>query len=62
LEVLGITLTPWKKSISDGLEAMLKLEEGLDREEVFDLATSLKNNEWVPLGESGGNTRVEFTD
>jgi len=60
LEVLGITLTPWKKSISDGLEEMLKLEKDWIERGV-DL-TSLKNNEWVPLGESGGNTRVEFTD
>jgi nucleoside-diphosphate-sugar epimerase len=58
LEVLGIALTPWKKSISDGLEEMLKLEKDWIERGV-DL-TALKNNEWVPLGESGANTRVEF--
>ena len=60
LEVLGITLTPWKKSLGDGLDAMLKVEKdwiagGVD-------LTQLKNNEWVALGESGASTRVEFTD
>ena len=60
LDVLGITLTPWKKSIDEGLDAMLKLEKDWIERGV-DL-TQLKNNEWVPLGESGANTRVEFTD
>jgi hypothetical protein len=60
LDVLGITLTPWKKSIDDGLDAMLKLEKDWIEKGV-DL-TQLKNNEWVALGEGGANTRVEFTD
>lgn len=60
LDVLGITLTPWKKSIDDGLDAVLKVERDWI-EKGIDL-TGLKNNEWVPLGESGANTRVEFTD
>ena len=60
LEVLGITLTPWKKSISEGLDDVLKVERDWI-ERGIDL-TGLKNNEWVPLGESGANTRVEFTN
>ena len=60
LDVLGITLTPWKKSIDDGLDAMLKLEKDWIEKGV-DL-TQLKNNEWVAFGESGANTRVEFTE
>ena len=60
LEVLGITLTPWKQSVDDGLDAMLKVEQDWIRRGV-DL-TQLKNNEWVPFGESGANTRVEFAD
>ncbi|KAF9643358.1 NAD(P)-binding protein [Thelephora ganbajun] len=60
LEVLGITLTPWKKSIDDGLDAVLKLEKDW-MEKGVDL-TPLKNNEWVPFGQSGAATRVEFAD
>ena len=60
LEVLGITLTPWKKSISEGLNDVLKLERDWI-ERGIDL-TGLKNNEWVPMGESGAYTRVEFTN
>lgn len=60
LDVLGITLTPWKKSVDDGLDAMLKVEQDWTSKGI-DL-TPLKDNEWVPLGENGGSTRVEFTD
>ena len=60
LEVLGITLTPWKKTIDDGLDAMLKLEKDWTEGGVD--ITPLKNNEWIPFIESGANTRVEFTD
>ena len=60
LEVLGITLTPWKKTIDDGLDDMLKLEKdwaerGVDPD-------ALKNNTWIEIGEMGASTRVEFTD
>ena len=60
LEVLGIKLTPWKKTIDDGLDDMLELEKdwaerGVDPD-------VLKNNQWLALGEMGANTRVEFTD
>ena len=60
LEVLGITLTPWKKTVDDGLDAVLRLEKDWTEKGV-DL-TGLKNNEWVGLAEAGANTRVEFTD
>ena len=60
LEVLGITLTPWKKTIDDGLDSALKLEKDWTEKGV-DL-TPLKNNEWFAFVESGANTRVEFTD
>jgi len=60
LEVLGITLTPWRNSIDDGLDAMLTLEKDWT-EKGIDL-TGLKNNEWVGFAESGANTRVEFTN
>ncbi|KAF9654438.1 NAD(P)-binding protein [Thelephora ganbajun] len=60
LEVLGITLTPWKKSLDDGLDAILKLEKDWT-EKGIDL-TPLKNNEWVPLGQAGAAARIEFTD
>jgi len=60
LDVLGITLTPWKKSLDEGLDAMLKVEKDWIEKGV-DL-TQLKNNEWVPLGMSGANTTVEFDD
>jgi len=60
LEVLGITLTPWKKTVDDGLDAFLKLEKDWTEKGV-DL-TPLKNNEWIAFVESGANTRVEFTD
>jgi hypothetical protein len=55
LEVLGITLTPWKKTVDDGLDALLKVEKDWTEKGV-DL-TPLKNNEWVPFGESGANSR-----
>jgi len=60
LEVLGITLTPWRKTIDDGLDALLELEKDWTEKGV-DLAP-LKNNEWVAFAESGANTRVEFID
>jgi nucleoside-diphosphate-sugar epimerase len=60
LDVLGITLTPWKKSFDDGLDAMLKVEEDWMKEG-FDIAT-LKNNVWLSFGERGDKARVEFTD
>ena len=60
LEVLGITLTPWKKTIDDGLDSLLRLEEDW-AEKGVDL-TSLKNNQWITFVESGANIRVEFTD
>jgi len=60
LEVLGITLTPWKKSVDDGLDALLKLEKDW-AEQGVDLAP-LKNNSWVEFGKSGDYNRVEFTD
>ena len=60
LEILGITLTPWKKSIDDGLDDMLRLEEdwaerGIELDE-------LRNNKWLSLGEMGAYIRVEFVD
>ena len=60
LEVLGVTLTPWKKTVDDGLDAILKLEKDWTEKGV-DL-TSLKDNTWVPFAESEANVRVEFTD
>ena len=60
LEVLGIALTPWKKTVDDGLDALLKLEKEWT-EKGIDL-TPLRNNVWVPFAESGASTRVEFTD
>jgi len=60
LDVLGITLTPWKKTIDDGFDALLRLERDWTERGV-DL-TALKNNEWVEFGKSGDTTRVEFTD
>ena len=60
LEVLGITLTPWKKSISDGLDDMLKLEKDWAEKGVD--PDALKNNNWLSLGEMGGYTSVEFTE
>jgi len=60
LEVLGITLTPWKKAVDDGLDALLKLEKDWT-EKGIDLVP-LRNNICVPFAESGASTRVEFTD
>jgi len=60
LDVLGITLTPWRKTIDDGLDSVLKLERDWTEKGV-DL-TPLKNNEWVAFGKSDNNTRVEFSD
>ena len=60
LEVLGITLTPWKKSIDDGLDDLLKLERDW-AERGIDLA-ELKNNGRLAIGQTGAKTRVEFTD
>ena len=61
LEVLGITLTPWKKSIEDGVDAFLKLEKDWV-EKGIDL-TPLRDNEWVPVfAENATKTRAEFTD
>ena len=60
LEVLGITLTPWRKTIDDGVDALLKLEKDW-AEKGVDL-TGLKDNEWSALAESGSYTRVEFVD
>ena len=60
LEVLGITLTPWKKSIDDGLDDLLKLEQDW-AERGIDLA-ELKNNGRLAIGQKGAKTRVEFTD
>lgn len=60
LETLGITLTPWQKTVDDGLDALLKLEKDWTEKGV-DL-TGLKNNEWFTLAENMANTRVEFTD
>jgi len=61
LEVLGITITPWKKTIDDGLDGFLKLEKDWT-EKGIDL-TALKDNAWVPaIAESAANTRAEFTD
>jgi nucleoside-diphosphate-sugar epimerase len=60
LEVLGITLIPWKKTVDDGLDSVLKVERDWTEKGV-DLGP-LKKNPWVSSGESGANTRVEFTD
>ena len=60
LEVLRITLTPWKKTIGDGLDAVLRLEKDWIEKGV-DL-TGLKNNESAVLMEATANIRVEFTD
>lgn len=60
LETLGITLTPWQKTIDDGIDALLKLEKDWT-ERGADL-TGLKNNEWFTVAESMSNTRVEFVD
>ena len=56
---MGITLTPWRKTISDGLDDMLKLEKdwaerGVDPD-------VLKDNRFLALGAMGAYTRVEFT-
>ena len=60
LEVLGITITPWKKTIDEGLDALLRLEKDWT-EQGIDL-TPLKDNVWVPFGDYGANAHVEFTD
>jgi len=60
LETLGITLTPWKKTIDDGIDALLKLEK--DWTEKGADITGLKDNEWSMLAEAGSYTRVEFAD
>lgn len=60
LDILGITLTPWRKTIDDGLDSVLKLEKDWI-EKGIDL-TTLKNNEWIAFGKSDNNSRVEFTD
>jgi len=61
LEILGITLTPWKKTIEDGLDGFLKLEKDWTEKGV-DL-TPLRDNEWVLVFEEhAANTRAEFTD
>ena len=56
LDVLGIALTPWRKTVDDGLDSALKLERDWTEKGV-DL-TPLKNNGLIAFG-SG---RVEFTD
>jgi len=60
LDVLGITLTPWRKTVDDGLDSVLKLERDWTEKGV-DL-TTLKNNDWIAFGKSWNTTRVEFTD
>jgi len=60
LDVLGITLTPWRKTVDDGLDSVMKLERDWIEKGV-DL-TPLKNNEWIAFGKSDNNTRVEFAD
>ena len=60
LEVLGITLTPWKRTIDDGLDSVLKLEKDWTEKGV-DL-TPLKNNQWIDVVKGGANVRVEFTE
>ena len=60
LEVLGMTLTPWRKTIDDGLDSALKLEKDW-AEKGVDL-TPLKNNHWIAFASSENNARVEFTD
>ena len=59
-EVLGITLTPWKKTIDDGLDSVLKLEKDWTEGGV-DL-TPLKNNQWIEVVKGGAHIRVEFID
>jgi nucleoside-diphosphate-sugar epimerase len=60
LEVLGITLTPWKKTVDDGLDSLLKLEKDWTERGV-DL-TPLKNNEYIAFAKRDNNTCVEFAD
>jgi len=60
LETLGIALTPWKKSVEDGIDALLKVEKDWT-EKGADL-TGLRNNEWSAFAENSSNTRVEFAD
>ena len=60
LEVLGITLTPWKKTIDDGFNDVLKVEKDWI-ERGIDLS-GLKNSDWAAMGERVGHLRVEFTD
>lgn len=60
LEVLGITLTPWRKTVSDGLDAMLKVEEDWIKNNVD--PALLTKNEWTALGKAGANTTVKFAD
>ena len=60
LEVLGITLTPWKKTIDDGLDAVLRLEKDWIEKGV-DL-TGLKNNGWIAMTEAKAYARFEFAD
>ena len=60
LEVLGITLTPWKKTIEDGIDGLLKLEKDWT-EKGIDL-TPLKDNRWIPFTENAAGTRAEFAD
>ena len=61
LDVLGITLTPWKKTLDDALDSLLKLEEDWTEKGV-DLGP-LKNNQWLEfIVESGANTHVKFTN
>ena len=60
LEVLGITLTPWKKTIDDGLDAVLEVEKDWIEKGVD--PTVLKNNGYIALVDAGANIRVEFTD
>ena len=60
LEVLGTTLTPWKKMIDDGIDSLLKLEKDWTEKGV-DLIP-LKNNFWIEVTKSGAGSRVEFTD
>ena len=60
LEVLGITLTPWRKTIDDGLDDLLKLEKDWTERGVD--PDVLKNNLWLKLGDTGAYMRAEFTD
>ena len=63
LEVLGLpSLTPWQKTIDDGLDTILKLEKdwiekGIDLDNV-----GLKKNGWLEFQRAGGLVRVKFTD